>query len=136
MKAINKIDVIKLGLKLLREGWNVIFNHSVGHEVWLDLVHMGVSVVHAVEEEMVGCLRSATTTNLLTEFFLLHKHGHIINSLRELAVTSKHLCTHSSFDANRLFTLVGNLRHNISDRLWFPNTRCDIVVRLEFRFVD
>lgn len=85
---------------------------------------------------MVRCLGSVTATNLLTKFFLLDKYGHIINSLRKLAGTSKHLSTHSSFNANGLLTFVGNLGHNISDRLWFPYTRCHIIVRLKFRFID
>jgi len=85
---------------------------------------------------MVGCLGSATATNLLTEFFLLNNHTHIINALWELTSASEHFSTHSSFNAYSLFSLVRNPGHNISDRFWFSHTRCHIVVGLQFCFID
>lgn len=56
----------------MRESGDVVFDDSVGHKMWLDLMELGVSIIHAVEEEMVGCLGPVSSTNLLAVFFLGH----------------------------------------------------------------
>lgn len=35
LKTVNKIYVVELGLELLSEGRNIVFDDRVGHEMWL-----------------------------------------------------------------------------------------------------